>query len=487
MKKFMYPAIIILAGLFCVVCVHVVQPGDKTLATAREHSPVVYSGVRIQKMPIAVQTWSYRKFTFFETLKRLKKLGIKYAQAYPGQTLCKSHPGIRFNHALSPEFRKMVKKELKTNGVQLVGYGVVDFQDTEESMKTVFGFAREFGIRTIIHEPKYRDLTRLQRMVDEYGIKIAIHNHPPPTKYANPEAVLKISKRTGERIGSCADIGHWMRGHNVPVEALRMLKGSIHDVHLKDRNRFGTEGAHDVPIGTGKANIRDVLAELTLQDYRGYLVIEHEIEEEVHNPEPAIKKAIDYIRSVTYYNDYEEILAFSWGEYRKHGWNHYGPGYFKLNPKTGVLKSQGGMGLLWYGVRMYKDFVLELDYKCSTKETNSGVFVRIPFLPVSNDYIYHSFEIQINDAGEGIHKTAAAYDAAAPTKDTFYPAGQWNHMKITCRGRHLMVELNGELVLDWQAEPRGKVKDFAEKGYIGLQNHDSRSPVFFRRIYIKEL
>ena len=478
---------IIFVVLFCEVCAPMARSGGKVIAKSREDFQKVYSGVRIKKMPIAVQTWSYRKFTFFETLGRLKKLGIKYAQAYPGQALCKSHPGVRFSHTLSPEFRKMVKKELKANGIQLVGYGVVDFENTKESMKAVFDFAREFGIRTIIHEPKYKDLTRLQCMVDEYGIKIAIHNHPPPTKYAHPEAVLRISRMTGERIGSCADIGHWMRGYHVPAEALRMLRGSIHDVHLKDRNQFGTGSAHDVPIGAGKANIRNVLAELTLQDYRGYLVIEHEIEEEVLNPEPAITKAIKYIKSVTYYQDYEEILTFSWGEYRKHGWNHYGPGYFELNPKTGVLKSQGGMGLLWYSVKKFKDFILELDYKCSTKETNSGVFVRVPALPVSNDYIYHSFEIQINDAGRGIHQTGAVYDAEAPAKEAFYPAGQWNHMKIVFQGRHLMVQLNGEPVLDWQAEPRGKVKDFAEKGYIGLQNHDSRSPVFFRRIYIKEL
>ncbi len=49
------------------------------------------------------------------------------------------------------------------------------------------------------------------------------------------------------------------------------------------------------------------------------------------------------------------------------------------------------------------------------------------------------------------------------------------------------MELNGVAVLDWEAEPRGKVKDFAESGYMGLQNHDSRSPVFFRNIFIKEI
>jgi hypothetical protein len=173
--------------------------------------------------------------------------------------------------------------------------------------------------------------------------------------------------------------------------------------------------------------------------------------------------------------------------YSKHGWNHYGPGYFELDERTGVLKGQGGMGLLWYAAKKYKDFVLELDYKCADKFTNSGIFLRVPEIPVSDDYIYHSFEIQINPAGKGIHKTGAAYDAEAPMKDAFHPAGEWNHIKISFIGNRIKAELNDILVLDWEAEPRGKVKDFADEGYIGLQNHDSRSPVYFKNIYIKEI
>ena len=145
-----------------------------------------------------------------------------------------------------------------------------------------------------------------------------------------------------------------------PVEALRMLKGRIIDVHLKDLNEFGTKDAFDVPFGQGKANIQNILAELTLQNYHGYLAVEHENPDEVDNPSPSIKKGIEYIKSITYYQDYEEILRRSYRRYSKHGWNHYGPGYFELDEKTGVLKGHGGMGLFWYSVKKYKDFILEL-------------------------------------------------------------------------------------------------------------------------------
>jgi len=185
---------------------------------------------------------------------------------------------------------------------------------------------------------------------------------------------------------------------------------------------------------------------------------------------------------------FEQILkANDEGIYSKHGWNHYGPGYFELDRQTGVLTSHGGMGLFWYSVKPLGDFVLDLEFKTSTPETNSGVFLRVPGIPSSDAYIYHSFEIQINDAGEGIHATGAVYDAEAATSLASEPTGEWNRMRITFQGDHIEVVLNGEVVVDWQAEPRGKVADFAAEGYIGLQNHDDESPVYFRNIYLKEL
>ena len=183
----------------------------------------------------------------------------------------------------------------------------------------------------------------------------------------------------------------------------------------------------------------------------------------------------------------EQILRQEDGRYTKDGWKHHGPGHFELDPATGVLTSHGGMGLFWYAEREFSDFVLELDLKCTDAETNSGVFVRVPGEPTSDDYIHHSFEIQINDAGEGIHRTGAVYDAEAPNELASKPPGEWNHFKITFVGKHLEVELNGKRVVDWEAEPRGKIRDFAPSGYVGLQNHDDRSPVYFRNIYARAL
>jgi sugar phosphate isomerase/epimerase len=490
--KTMARALIILA--FGLAALAVAQEARKPAAPlippdiAAQVKATDYGDVRIKSFPVSVEGWTYRRYTFFETVDKLKALGISCLEAYPGQPLGNGDPKAVFEQGMPEADMAAAQAKLREAGVAVVAYGVVDLGTTEASMRKVFDFARKMGIRTVVCEPQDEAFPTLERLLEEYDLQAAIHNHPQPAKYAFPMTTLERLKGRSERIGVCADTGHWMREGLNPVECLRLLRGRILDTHLKDRTDFGKgSSAKDVAWGSGRANVRDILAELTLQNYNGALTMEYENEEEVLTPEPAIRKSVDFVQSVTYYRDYEQLLKRSGAGYEKHGWNHYGPGYFELDPKTGVLKSQGGMGLLWYSVKKYKDFILELDFKCSRKNTNSGVFVRVPAVPTSDDYIYHSFEVQIYDAGEGIHATGAAYDAEAPKLDASRPAGEWNHYKITFRGQRLQVELNGKLVLDWEAAPRGKVKDLAAEGYVGLQNHDSLSPVYFRDIFIKEL
>ena len=185
---------------------------------------------------------------------------------------------------------------------------------------------------------------------------------------------------------------------------------------------------------------------------------------------------------------FERILVQQGGRWVLDGWQHQGPGDFTIDSATGVITGHGGMGLLWYTSREYDDFVLDLEFRCADTTTNSGVFLRVPGVPTSDDYIYHSFEIQIDDAGEGmVHKTGAVYDAEAPTAVASRPPGEWNHFVITFQGNHLTVVLNDQKVVDWAAEPRGKVRDFARQGYIGLQNHDEAGGISFRNIFIKTL
>ncbi len=187
--------------------------------------------------------------------------------------------------------------------------------------------------------------------------------------------------------------------------------------------------------------------------------------------------------------EWQELVTKSeYGDYTKFGWNHAGDGYFTIDRATGELTAHGGGGLLWYSKQMFGDFELELEFNCDSVNTNSGIFLRIPTLPASYDYIHHSFEVQIMDRSSRglLHATGAIYDAAPASKLASLGPGKWNRINVTCRGLRYLVVLNGETVVDWTAKPAGKITDHWPQGYLGLQNHHGGGKIRFRNIRIRE-
>ena len=182
-----------------------------------------YKSVRIKNFPFASEAWTFRQFTFVETLQKLKELGVAAVEAFPGQALGAEFPGANFDENMTDAQVSFVKDALKAAGVTLYGYGVVDIGRTEESMRKVFDFTRKMGIRVLVCEPADDDFTLLEKLVMEYNVKIAIHNHPAPAKYNLPETVFSHVDGKDPRIGSCADTGHWMRGLVDPREAFKLL------------------------------------------------------------------------------------------------------------------------------------------------------------------------------------------------------------------------------------------------------------------------
>jgi len=459
---------------------------ERNAAQEELPSKIDYSSVRIRKFPIALQCWTYRRYSFMETLDKAKNLGIKYLQAYPGQKFAPDSEK-KFDTDLPEQDRALVKKRLKELGLSIELFGVTGFSD-EASARKLFSFAKDMGISTIVIEPEFHLLPLADKLANQYKINVAIHNHPEPSRYWHPGIIYFHIKDLSPRMGICGDTGHWTRSGVTPSDALKLFKGRVLDVHLKDLNEFGKKEAYDVPFGSGQSNIQNILAELSLQNYHGFLTIEHEKEEDAMSPEAAISEGLNYIKKITYFEGYDELLGYRGRTYNKHGWNHYGPGYFELDEASGVLTSSGGMGLLWYSQKMYENFVLDLDFKCHAGNTNSGIFLHIPEMVTSNDYIYKSFEIQIDDDDTLTkHTTGAVYDAEPAKMLASNPTGEWNHYRITFIDDMIKVELNGLLVNTWKAEPRGKIKSFARKGYIGLQNHDSQAKVSFKNIFVKEL
>ena len=223
---------------------------------------------------LAVQAYTFNQFTFFEAIEKAKAAGIKYIEAYPGQRLSKED-NVPFDHNAPVSFLAKTKNKLDKEGVKLVAYGVVGLGQNEAENRKVFDFAKVMGIETITSEPEDGSFDLLDKLTEEYGINVAIHNHPKPSHYWNPDTVLAAVKGHSKRIGSCADTGHWMRSGVDPMEALKKLEGRIVSSHFKDLNEM-SPGAHDVIWGTGKANARALLAEFHRQGFKGVFSIEYE-------------------------------------------------------------------------------------------------------------------------------------------------------------------------------------------------------------------
>jgi sugar phosphate isomerase/epimerase len=217
---------------------------------------------------LGCQAWSFNDMTFYDAIDETAALGLHYIEAFPNQKV-RPRRETKFNHELSHEDRREIKKRLSDNGVRLVNFGVGGYS------KEIFDFAKDMGIETLVCEPKFEDFDALEKLCDNYLINVAIHDHPKPSKYWNPDTVVAHCQGRTRRIGACCDTGHWMRSDIKPVDALKKLEGRIISFHLKDLNEFG-KGAHDVPWGTGRGDIKGILAEVQRQGVKPVFSVEYE-------------------------------------------------------------------------------------------------------------------------------------------------------------------------------------------------------------------
>lgn len=164
-----------------------------------------------------------------------------------------------------------------------------------------------------------------------------------------------------------------------------------------------------------------------------------------------------------------------------------------------VKNEPGKRNNIWLK-NIYRDFILELDFKFDTG-TNSGVFMRTVNIA---DPVQTGIEIQIRDdyGKSPIDKNfcGSVYDIKEISENRVKKPGEWNHLKIMAEGTILSVFLNEGKVIDinltnWEEagkNPDGSAnkfktayKDMTHPGRIGFQDHGGK--VWYRNIRIKEL
>jgi hypothetical protein len=177
------------------------------------------------------------------------------------------------------------------------------------------------------------------------------------------------------------------------------------------------------------------------------------------------------------------------------GWNHVGPGQFVV--ENGQLRTEGGMGLLWYAGGKLENVVVRVVYRVPDpqKGGNSGVFIRIPTAPTEPWMpVNRGYEVQIDASGDDFHRTGVLYSLTKALGTP--PPQEWNTMEITLDGDRTAVSVNGVKITDYrEGDPVPEKKERYEpdrgrratSGYIGLQNHNDKDVVYFREISIRKL
>ena len=176
------------------------------------------------------------------------------------------------------------------------------------------------------------------------------------------------------------------------------------------------------------------------------------------------------------------------------GWKMTGPGRFVI--ENGMMKTEGGMGLLYYEGGKFGNTTIRVVFKTTGERDNSGFFIRLPEPPRDPWYgVHNGYEVQIDSGGDDWHSTGALYSLSKVTARNQKPAGQWNVMEIQLQGQVTKVKVNGKLVntfkgnqtvperKQWFEPVRGPRPD---SGYVGIQNHDERSTVLFKEISVKQ-
>lgn len=250
---------------------------------------------------LGCQAWSFNRYTVMEAIEKTAQTGGKTVEFYPGQALSPDKKDVKFGPGVSDEVIAAVKAQLDRYGLKAVAFGVTGLSKDENQSRQTFEFAKKLGVLVINSEPSPDALDTIEKLVKEYDIKVGIHNHPrqpnnPGYRHWDPNYILSLVKDRDRRIGSCADMGHFVRSGIKPTDAMRILKGRIVSSHLKDLDVFSPAG-HDVPFGTGVSYIQAILAEFRRMKFAGPISIEYEYNWDSSVPE--IAQSVGFVRGVS--------------------------------------------------------------------------------------------------------------------------------------------------------------------------------------------
>lgn len=180
------------------------------------------------------------------------------------------------------------------------------------------------------------------------------------------------------------------------------------------------------------------------------------------------------------------------------GWKNNNDKPVAAKIEDGAINPHGSGGYILAYDKPFGDFELKCDVKMDQPFCNSGIFVRVSDL---KEPVQTGLEVQVvSDKDPDVHGFGAIYDLVAPTKNASHGVGKWDAVEIRCEGPKMTVTVNDEKVAsincdEWREAGKGPdgtpnkfqkaIKDFARKGYIGVQDHGYNA--WYKNIKLKTL
>ena len=235
--------------------------------------------------PVGVQSYSLRNFNTLEAIRHIQGMGLHYAEFY----------SKHLSPDASDEQIAETKQLLADAGLTLSAHGVNGFSKDHEANRKVFEFAKRAGLRNITANPQPDAFDSLDRLVAEYDIRIAIHNHGPGALYDSIDSVKQAVDGRHKWIGACVDTGHFIRSKEDPVKAVLELGDRVFGLHIKDEAKQ-EQRSHNVVIGSGHLDVVGLFKALRTIKFPADGALSLEYEANPDNPIDDMKQCLAVAR-----------------------------------------------------------------------------------------------------------------------------------------------------------------------------------------------
>ena len=239
-------------------------------------------------LKMGVATYTLRELPIEDAIEGIKRVGLKYVSIKN----VKTH--IDLSH--SSEERKRRAQMFRDAGLIPLSVGNVSMRSGEEDIRKAFEFARDIGVPTIVCAPDHDAIPILDKMVKEFDIKLAIHNHGPEDNFfPSPFDVMRAVEKYDKRIGLCIDVGHTARAGVDPAESIIKCQERLYDVHLKDISAMGKKNT-PIESGRGILDSKSILAAILKINYQGLVGFEYE--KDAKDPMPGLAETVGYTKGL---------------------------------------------------------------------------------------------------------------------------------------------------------------------------------------------